>query len=287
MRVGVHTSIAGGVANAAHHAQKTGCDAFQMFSANPRGWRVRERPQSEYEAFREARSLHKLDPVVVHTNYLVNLASADARIGDGSTAVFRRELERALALGADFLVTHPGSAKGTTKSKAITRCVESLCRAGNGLRLDGLTILIENTAGQGSAIGSTFEDVAEIMAGAGIDLPLGACIDTAHCFAAGYPLHTPLGLRETVKHIENTLGMKNVRIIHANDSKTLFESHADRHEHIGKGHIGAEAFGRIVRHPKLKRIPFICETPIDRPGDDKRNIRMMRKLAAATVTSDK
>ncbi|HTV56110.1 MAG TPA: deoxyribonuclease IV [Terriglobia bacterium] len=280
MRVGVHTSIAGGVANAAHHAQKIGCDTFQMFSANPRGWRGRERPQGEYDAFREARSLYKLDPVVVHTNYLVNLASADARIGDGSISVFRRELERALALGADFLVTHPGSAKGTTKSQAIARCVESLRSAAAGLHLDGLMVLIENTAGQGSAIGSTFEEVAEIITGTGRDFPVGACIDTAHCFAAGYPVHTPVGLKTTVRHIENSLGIENVRVIHANDSKTLFESRTDRHEHIGKGHIGAEAFSRIVRHPKLKRIPFICETPIDRPGDDKRNIWMLRRLAA-------
>jgi deoxyribonuclease IV len=287
MRVGVHTSIAGGVANAARHARKIGCDTFQMFSANPRGWRVRERHQSEYEAFREARSLYKLEPVVVHTNYLVNLASADARIGYGSISAFRRELERALALGADFLVTHPGSAKGTTKSQAIWRCIESLRSAATGLHLDGLMVLIENTAGQGSAIGSTFEEVAEIMAGAGRDLPVGACIDTAHCFAAGYAVHTPVGLKATVTHIENTLCMENIRVIHANDSKTLFESHTDRHEHIGQGHIGAEAFSRIVRHPKLKRIPFICETPIDRPGDDKRNIRMLRKLAAKTETSGK
>jgi deoxyribonuclease IV len=286
MKVGVHTSIAGGVANAAHHARKIGCDTFQMFSANPRGWRIRERPEGEYEVFREARSRHKLGPVVVHANYLVNLASVNRRIGDGSIEVFRRELQRALALGADFLVTHPGSAKGTTKSQAIAKSIESLCRAADGLRLDGLTILIENTAGQGSVIGSTFEEVAEIVTGAARDLPVGACLDTAHCFAAGYAVHTPLGLKETVKRIEGTIGMKNVRIIHANDSKTLFESHVDRHEQIGKGHIGAEGFRRIVQHSKLSRIPFICETPIDRPGDDKRNIRMLRKLAERPVTSD-
>jgi deoxyribonuclease IV len=280
MRVGVHTSIAGGVVNAAHHAQKIGCDTFQMFSANPRGWRVRERPQGEYEAFREARSVYKLDPVVVHTNYLVNLASADVRIGGGSVSVFRRELERALALGADFLVTHPGSAKGTTKSRAIARCIESLRSCAAGLHLDGLTVLIENTAGQGSAIGSTFEEVADVISSARHELPVGACIDTAHCFAAGYAIHTAIGLKEVVRQLDSTIGIKNVRVIHANDSKAPFESHVDRHEHIGKGCIGAEAFRRIVRHPKLKGIPFICETPIDRPGDDKRNIRIMRKLAA-------
>jgi deoxyribonuclease-4 len=285
MRVGVHTSIAGGVANAAHHAKKIGCDTFQMFSANPRGWRIRDRLAVEYDAFREVRSLYKLNPVVVHGNYLINLASADLRIGDGSVAAFRGEIERALALGADFLVTHPGSAKGTTASQAIRNCIESLRKGANGLRLDGLTILIENTAGQGSVIGGTFEQLAEIMTAAARDLLVGACIDTAHCFAAGYAIHTPVGLKETVKHIESAVGLKNVRVIHANDSKAPFESHVDRHEHIGKGHIGAEAFGRIIRHPKLKNIPFICETPIDRPGDDTRNIRIMRKLATV-VTSD-
>jgi deoxyribonuclease-4 len=140
-------------------------------------------------------------------------------------------------------------------------------------------VLVENTAGQGSAIGRTFEEVAKIIAGAARDLPVGACIDTAHCFEAGYPLHTPRGLRETLRQLESTVGLANVRVIHANDSKTTFGSHADRHEHIGKGFIGREAFGRIVRHPKLKSIPFICETPIDRPGDDQRNLRMMRRLA--------
>jgi deoxyribonuclease-4 len=151
--------------------------------------------------------------------------------------------------------------------------------AAKGLSLDGLTILIENTAGQGSAIGRTFEEVAEIVAGAGKDLPMGACIDTAHCFEAGYAVHTPRGLTEVAKQLDATVGIDKVRVIHANDSKTALGSHADRHEHIGKGEIGAEAFRRIVRHPKLKRIPFICETPIDRPGDDKRNLRTMRKLA--------
>ncbi|MGH9448188.1 MAG: deoxyribonuclease IV [Terriglobia bacterium] len=279
MRVGAHTSIAGGLANAAHHAKKVGCDTFQMFSGNPRGWRTRAADPSEYEAFRESRSAYKLHPVVVHDNYLINLASADRGMREGSIAAFRRELERAVSLGADFLVTHPGSAKGSTASQAIANCIESLRKAADGLRMDHLTILIENTAGQGSQIGRTFEEVAEILAGAGRDLPVSACIDTAHCFAAGYAIHTATGLKETIKQIESSFGAGKICVIHANDSKTLFESHSDRHEHIGKGQIGAEAFRRILSHPKLRSIPFICETPVDRPGDDKRNIRMLRKLA--------
>jgi deoxyribonuclease-4 len=280
--VGVHTSIAGALENAAHHAKKIGCDTFQMFSANPRGWRTLDPTPEDCERFRAARAKHGLNPVVIHDNYLINLAAADALIREKSVAAFRRELERAVVLGADFLVTHPGSAKGGTASEAIRTCIESLRQAGRGLALDGLTILIENTAGQGSAIGRTFEEVAEIIADAGKDLPMGACIDTAHCFEAGYAIHTPPGLTEVVKQLDATVGIDKVRVIHANDSQTAFGSHADRHEHIGKGFIGKEAFGRIVCHPKLRSIPFICETPIDRPGDDKRNLQMMRKLAGIT-----
>jgi len=283
MRVGVHTSIAGALENAAHHAKKIGCDTFQMFSGNPRGWRSKDPSPEDCERFKDARGRHALGPVVIHDNYLINLASADAAIRQKSIAAFRGELLRALALGADFLVTHPGAAKGGTASAAVLTCVESLCRSADGMRLTGLTILIENTAGQGTVIGRTFEEVAEIIQGASRHLPMGACIDTAHSFAAGYPIHRVRGLTETIKKLEATVGLKNVRVIHSNDSKTAFGSHADRHEHIGRGHIGAEAFGRIVRHPRLRGIPFICETPIDRPGDDRRNIGTMRRLAGGVT----
>ncbi len=279
MRVGVHTSIAGGVQNAAHHAKKIGCDTFQMFSANPRGWKTLDAPPEDCERFRAAREGYGHSPVAVHANYLINLASADPVIRRMSIVAFRRELVRALALKADYLITHPGSAKGSSTSIALKTCVECLRQAAKGLSLDGLTILIENTAGQGSAIGRTFEEVAEIIADVSADVPIGACMDTAHCFEAGYPIHTPRGLAETLKKLESTIGLERVRILHANDSKTAFGSHVDRHEHIGKGQIGREAFRRIVRHPGLRAIPFICETPIDRRGDDKRNLRMMRQLA--------
>ncbi len=279
MKVGVHTSIAGGIENAAHRAKKIGCNTFQIFSANPRGWRALDATPEDCARFRKARATFNLSPLAIHDNYLINLASSDPRLRELSAAAFRKEIERALALGADYLVTHPGSSKGTSVKQAIANCVQSLRESAKGLRMDGLTILIENTAGQGSAIGRTFEEVAEIISGTASDLPVGACIDTAHCFEAGYPIHTREGIAEVVKQLDSTIGLANVRVIHANDSKTPFGSRADRHEHIGKGKIGAEAFRRIVRHPKLRRIPFICETPIDRPGDDRRNLRKMRRLA--------
>jgi len=279
MKLGVHTSIAGALENAAHHAKKIGCDTFQMFSANPRGWRTIDPMPAACEIFQAARHAHGLAPVVIHDNYLINLASADVLIREKSIAAFRGELQRAVALGAEFLVTHPGSAKGGSSTQAIATCVESLRRASAGLKLDGLRVLIENTAGQGTVLGRSFEEVAEILEGAAKDLPVGACIDTAHSFEAGYAIHTEDGLDRAMEQIGATIGLKKVRVIHANDSKTAFGSHCDRHAHIGKGQIGLEGFRRIVQHPKLKHVPFICETPIDRPGDDKRNLRTMRRLA--------
>ena len=282
MKLGVHTSITGGVEKAAVRAKKIGCDTFQMFSANPRGWKTLSPTLDDFERFREARARWGLAPVAVHDNYLINLATADRVIRERSVQAFRGELERALGLGADYLIAHPGSAKGATTSQAVRTFVEAMLRATKGMQLNGLMILIENTAGQGSALGRSFEEVAEIIAGASKELPVGACIDTAHCFQAGYPIHTEAGLLGTVRTLDSTVGISRVRIIHANDSKTAYASHADRHQHIGKGAIGLEAFRRIVRHPKLRAIPFICETPVDRPGDDKRNLRLLRSLADAS-----
>ena len=279
MRVGVHTSIAGNLENAVRRAAEIGCDTFQMFSANPRGWAAADPAPDDCRRFRVVREASGLAPLVIHDNYLINLASAEPAIRKKSVAAFRREIRRAVALGADYLVAHPGSAKGSSAAKAVKTCAESIKQAAAVLSLGDLVILIENTAGQGSAIGRNFEEVAEIIQSAGRELPVGACIDTAHCFAAGYAIHTPEGLRETVKALDKTVGLKNVQVIHANDSKSAFGSHVDRHEHIGKGLIGSEAFARIVRHPKLRNIPFICETPVDDPDDDKRNVEMMRKLA--------
>ncbi len=279
MRVGVHTSIAGNLENAVRRAAEIGCDTFQMFSANPRGWVAADPAPDDCRRFRREREASGLAPLVIHDNYLINLASAEPAIRKKSVAAFRREIRRAVALGADYLVAHPGSAKGSSAGKAVKTCAESIKQAAAVLDLGGLVILIENTAGQGSAIGRNFEEVAEIIQAAGRELPVGACIDTAHCFAAGYAIHTPEGLRETVKALDKTVGLTSVQVIHANDSKASFGSHVDRHEHIGKGLIGSEAFARIVRHPKLRNIPFICETPVDEPDDDKRNVEMMRKLA--------
>ena len=277
LRVGVHTSIAGALVNAIDHAQKIGCDTFQIFSANPRGWRTSEPAASKYKEFRTRRTTSGLGPLVIHDNYLINQAAGDPIIRKKSVGAFRLEIKRALDLKADYLVFHPGSAKGDTVSEALRMCAASMKKAARGLRLNGLTLLVENTAGQGSTIGRSFEEVAEIL-NLAEGLPVGVCLDTAHCFEAGYPIHTAVGLSKTLRRIGKTFGIEKLRVIHANDSKTPFKSHADRHQHIGKGYIGLESFRRIVNHKALKYLPFICETPVDTPGDDERNIRTMRSL---------
>lgn len=285
MRIGVHTSIAGALANAAHRAHEIGCDTFQIFSANPRGWQTSKPSDESCAKFREARAGYKLLPLAIHANYLINLAAADPVVRVPSVTAFRRELQRAVTLRAEYVVLHPGSAKNGSRKTAGQRFVHSLLTAAKGIQLDGLTVLIENTAGQGSVLGSNLEELGEILAGIKPEVPAGTCIDTAHLFAAGYAIHTPRGLNETVRQLDATIGTRNVRLIHANDSKAALASHVDRHQHIGEGKIGLEAFRRIVRHPKLRAIPFICETPVDKPDDDRRNVAMMRQLAGSNRQS--
>ncbi|HEV2380467.1 MAG TPA: deoxyribonuclease IV [Terriglobia bacterium] len=278
MRAGVHTSIAGALENAAHRAHEIGCDAFQMFSANPRGWRAQSISEAACNKFCEVRAGHGLTPLAIHANYLINLAAPDAVIRALSVAAFRAELQRAIALGADYVVLHPGSARNGERGGAVAGFRESLLQAARGIQFNGLTVLVENTAGQGNVLGSSFEELAEILGGVAGEIPAGLCIDTAHLFAAGYPIHTPRGLNQTVRRLDATIGLDKVRLVHANDSKTGFGSRCDRHAHIGEGYIGADAFRRILRHPNLRLIPFICETPIDKPGDDRRNLDMIRRL---------
>ena len=280
MRVGVHTSIAGALENAAHRAHQIGCEALQIFSANPRGWRAKHPSPGECERFRAAQIRYDLRPLAIHANYLINLASADPLIHNLSVAAFRSELQRAMALGADFVVIHPGSAKNGDRSAAAETFVQSLIEAARGLELGPLTVLVENTAGQGNVLGTSFEELAAILRGLEGAVQAGLCLDTAHLLAAGHAIHTRDGLNETLRQLDATVGLKNVRLVHANDSKTPIGSRVDRHEHIGRGHIGADGFRGILRHPMLREIPFICETPIDRPGDDRRNLRKMRSLAA-------
>jgi deoxyribonuclease-4 len=276
-RVGVHTSIAGSLTQAAERAHEIGCTSFQIFSSSPRMWRARDLGAEELSAFERLRSRYDLSPLVIHTNYLVNLASPDPSLRQRSLEAFIGEIRRAEALGAGFLVLHPGSFRDGSREQGIRTLAASLRQAIRKAPLKQTTILVENMCGQGNVLGGTFAELAEILAL--LDgLPVACCIDTAHCFAAGMDLATPAGLAAMIDSLERSVGWRRVPVIHANDSRSPLGSHRDRHEHIGKGGIGLEGFRRIVNHPALREKVFILETPLETDGDDRRNLQAIRSV---------
>jgi len=257
-----------------------GCEAIQIFSRNPRGWKAKPLTSEAIDLFRKTRRQTKLSPVLIHANYLINLSAADEVILLKSIESFREEVERAIVLGVDYLVVHPGSARGCPEKDALEICALSLQVACKGLRFGKLKILLENTAGQGECIGHRFEHLRAIMK-ASPKLPLGVCVDTAHSFTAGYDIREPDGLEATISIIKKTVGLKNVRAVHFNDSKAPYNSRVDRHWHIGEGHIGAEALRRFAQHPQLAHAAFILETPYDDPRADLKNLQMLRSFIEA------
>ncbi|MBI3680114.1 MAG: deoxyribonuclease IV [Acidobacteria bacterium] len=281
VRVGLHVSIAGSLAAAARKAHELGASTFQIFSASPRMWRAAGADPDDIARLKQLRARYDLRPLVVHGNYLINLAAADRVVRDKSVAAFREEAGRCAAIGAEYLVAHPGNYRGQSVAQAIRMFADSLEQATAGLAAGSLTLLLECTAGQGSALGSRLEELAELRrAAAGkTPLPVGYCLDTCHLLAAGYDIATEEGLEATLEQAQRWLGLESIPVLHANDSKAPLGSHRDRHEHIGKGHIGPQAFGRILRHPKLAGKAFILETPVEKEGDDLRNLRALKRLA--------
>ncbi len=278
-RIGFHAPIAGGLQNALLKARERGCDTVQIFSRNPRGWQARPLSDEEVETFKRVRAETSIGPVLIHANYLINLAAADEGIREKSVASFREEVERGIQLGADYLVVHPGSARGSCEEDGIRTCAESLKKACEGLDLGGFRILLENTAGQGECIGHRFEHLRKIVA-ACPELNLGVCLDTAHAFTAGYDLRDEDGFAATFESLDANVGLSNVRAVHFNDSKAVYNSRVDRHWHIGLGHIGADALARVARHPSLAHAAFLLETPQDETGDDERNLAALRSYVA-------
>ena len=276
-KIGFHAPIKGGLHESLLIAKETGCDAVQLFSRNPRGWMAKPLTRESIAMFRRAKLATKLSPILIHTNYLINLAAADDLLLAKSIASFREEVQRAIVLGVDYLVLHPGSARGSCETDGIETCARSLKTATKGLRLGRLRILLENTAGQGECIGHRFEHLRAIM-DACPKLPLGVCVDTAHSFTAGYDIREEEGLEATIEIIRRTVGLRNVRAIHFNDSRAPYNSRVDRHWHIGEGHIGREALCRFAQHPKLAHAAFILETPYDDPRADVKNLEALRSF---------
>ena len=234
------------------------------------------------------RERYDLKPLAIHANYLVNLAGGNAEFHAKSIVAFRGEVERALALGAEFLVLHPGSFRGSSREEGLRRAALAIEQAVEGLDLmaGNLRVLIENTAGSEFSLGGNFEQVAELLYLLANFVPSGACIDTCHTHVAGYDIVSDEGLADTLDQLDRTVGLKNVYVWHCNDAKAARGSKLDRHQHIGKGSIGLKTFRRLLNDPRLAHAAFIAETPIDEPLDDLTNVNALKKLVGRDGRSE-
>ena len=277
MRLGVHVPIAGGLLEAIARARRLQCTTMQIFSRSPRGGAAPALSAEDARRFNERRREADIHPLAVHGPYIINLASPEPAMWKQSLALYRDEYARDARLGAEYLVTHVGSHRGQGEAGGMARVAKAVAAT-----LEHATpttmILLENTAGSGQGLGFTFEQLAAIREAIPAKRHVGICLDTAHLFAAGYPIHTADGLEETLASFDRVLGLEHLKLIHLNDSKVPFDSRVDRHWHIGEGHIGLEPFRRIVNHPKLKDVPFILETPKTTEADDQRNLETVRCL---------
>jgi len=282
-RIGAHMSTSGGVWTAIDRAVAAGGNTLQIFSSSPRTWKVGAVKSADVEKLNALRAEFDVHPLVIHASFLINLCSQTESIRVSSTDAFRAEIQQALALGAEYLVVHPGSWKGLTRDEGLRLAAQSIERAIDGLpwQSSKLKILIENAPGAEFSLGSTFEQVAELVARLRACAPVDVCLDTCHVHVAGYDLVSQQGYDQTTKLIGETVGFDAVRVWHCNDAKAPVGSKLDRHEHIGEGAIGAETFRRLLHDERFAHAAFIAETPVDEPGDEMRNIMTLRVLSAS------
>ena len=281
-RIGVHVGTTGGCWTAVQRAADAGANTFQIFSSSPRQWKAADVKPADAAKMREARERLGVWPVSIHASYLINLCSQTESVREFSVMGFRAEVERALALGAEYLVLHPGSWKGLTRDEGLRLAAQGIEKAIAGLKWQdaNFRILIENTAGAEFSLGGSFEQVAELVERLKPCAPMGVCLDTCHTHVAGYELVTTEGYEATMKLVGETVGFDAVKVWHCNDAKAAMGSKLDRHEHIGEGTIGAAAFKRLLHDARFAHAAFIAETPVDEPGDEMRNVMALRALSA-------
>lgn len=276
MLFGVHVSAAGGLENAPANAAAAGAEVFQFFSRSPRGGPAPKVTPGAAAEFRARCKQFKQAECYIHTPYYINLASTDRRIYHGSATVIRDELERGSLLGARYVMTHLGSARGVGKARAVAMVVAGLREALDGYA-GSTQLLVEIAAGTGEIIGDTFEEIGTILRGVG-EPTVGVCFDTAHAFASGYDLRTPATVAATLGAFDVAIGLKRLKLIHCNDSKVDLGARRDRHEHIGLGKIGLGGFRALLARPELERVNFSLETPEDDVRDDRGNLKVMKRL---------
>lgn len=281
-RFGAHMSVAGGLENAFSAGVEVGCECLQIFVKNQRQWQAAPLSEDQISRYKEAASATMLTPVVAHASYLLNLASPESQSRSKSIEAMIDELERCEALGVSALVFHPGAHLKDTIENGIRRIAESLDEIHQACAGFSAMILLETTAGQGSAIGWQFDQLADIFGLTKQPELLGVCLDTCHLFAAGYDFRTPEGYDQMMDEMKQTIGIKKVKCIHTNDSKKACGSRVDRHDHIGKGKIGLDGFRHFVNDKRFVDVPFILETPKDNDGRgtpyDKVNLKRLRSL---------
>lgn len=277
LKVGMHVSIAGTIDLAVDRAVESNCDTFQIFTRNPRGWKVSNLDHEEVEKFKSKLRQHNIGPVVSHMPYLPNLSSPKDDFYEKSVEALVGEVERCTLLKIQYIVIHLGSHLGLGRDAGLKRLVGALNPATAKIKGD-LKILLENTAGQANSMGSKFEELREIIDKSRHPKRLGICLDSCHLYAAGYDLHTSKSVKATMERFEEIVGVEELKVIHLNDSKNGLGSGLDRHEHIGMGYIGEEGFRALLHHPTVRELPLILETPIDERRDDQENLKMTREL---------
>jgi deoxyribonuclease-4 len=281
--LGAHMSIEGGVDQAVARGAAVGCDAIQVFTKNSNQWRAKKLGEDEIQRFRAAQIEKGISPVVAHDSYLINLASPDEALYARSMAAFGDELDRCDALGIPYLVTHPGSHVGSGEEAGLSRISAALNRLFAERPAQRVTVLLETTAGQGHSVGHRFEHLREIVDHVALRDRVAVCIDTCHIFAAGYDLRTREGYQAVMKEFDGIVGLDLVRAFHLNDCKKDLGCRVDRHEHIGKGFLGLEAFRSLMNDPRFEGIPMLLETPKGKDcAEDRENLAVLRGLMVAT-----
>jgi deoxyribonuclease-4 len=278
VKVGVHVSIAGSIAKSVDRALESGCDSFQIFSRNPRGWGFKDLSEEDSLGFADRLLSSGIAPAIDHMPYLPNLATPKEDVYEKSVTTLIAELNRCSRLRIPFLVTHLGHHLGDGIAKGCSRVIDAVNRAFEEAP-GPVMLLLENTAGEKNGVGNRFEDIQAVMDGIS-DLPrIGICLDTCHAFAAGYEMRTADGLEATLRHFDDVIGIRLIHVVHLNDTKGDLGSGLDRHEHIGLGKIGEEGFRTILSHEPFRSLPLICETPEDDRRDGRGNILKVRELA--------
>ena len=279
IRLGAHMSIAGGHEKSVERGLSVGCETIQIFSKSNNQWDAPPITEEQAERFKQAVTRSGVGPVFAHTAYLINVGSPEKAVWSRSRSALKTEVERATALGLPFIVHHPGSHKETGEQEGIQRIAEATRWVIDQTPKSRVKILFEIAAGQGACIGHRFEHLAEILEKTGHPERTGICLDTCHLFAAGYDIRTKAAYEKTMAELDRIVGIKKVQAVHLNDSKKELGCRVDRHEHIGKGQIGLEAFRCLLNDKRFSNVPMVLETPKDEEcTEDKMNLRVLRTL---------